>query len=58
MPAQLPEWVTYPGESWQNVSPEQAGLDPGKWAQFLGSLDVRGAPGTTDESGNPQWGLP
>ena len=39
----IPDWVTYPDEDWLEISPEQAGLDPAKFASFLDDLDVHGA---------------
>ena len=41
--AVVPEWVAYPGEDWIPISPDEAGIDPGKFASWLSGLDVRGA---------------
>ena len=53
---QIPEWVAYPKESWQAVTPEEAGLDAGKWTKFLESRDVRGGSRPAEAAGSPQWG--
>ena len=39
----LPEWVTYPGRDWVEITPEEAGLDVDTWERLLAKLDVRGA---------------
>ena len=54
---QIPEWVAYPKESWQAVTPEEAGLDAGKWTKFLESRDVRGGSQPAVAAGSPQWGV-
>ena len=43
MIGEIPAWVTYPDDDWIQITPEEAGLDPGKFATFLKSHDVRGA---------------
>ena len=55
-PSEVPDWVTFPEDDWTEISAEQAGLDAGKFASFLGGLDVRGASfGSEDHTGN-KWG--
>jgi CubicO group peptidase (beta-lactamase class C family) len=52
----LPSWVSYPKDDWVQITPEQAGLDPIRFAAFLADLDVRGASfGGEDHSGG-RWG--
>jgi len=49
----LPDWVTYPGKDWVQITPEEAGLDPEQFAAFLSRHDVRGGSfGGEDHSGN------
>ncbi|MBM3933138.1 MAG: serine hydrolase [SAR202 cluster bacterium] len=49
----LPSWVTWPGDDWQQITPEEAGLDPARFKAFLDGLDVRpGSFGGEDHSGN------
>ena len=38
----VPDWVTYPERDWIRISPEEAGLDPGRFAAWLEALDVKG----------------
>ena len=33
--AGVPEWVVYPGEKWQTITPEEAGLDIKKWNAWV-----------------------
>ena len=40
---EVPDWVTYPDEDWREITPEEAGLDPEKFAAWLAGLDVKGA---------------
>ena len=52
----IPDWVTFPGDDWQQIGPEAAGLDPQRFAAFLATLHPGGADfGGEDHSGN-QWG--
>lgn len=39
----LPEWVTYPDEEWDRITPEEAGLDPAGFEAFVEGLNVKGA---------------
>jgi CubicO group peptidase (beta-lactamase class C family) len=49
----VPDWVTYPDADWIEITPEEAGLDPVRFGNWLASLDVRGARfGGEDHSGN------
>ena len=43
MTLRIPDWVTYPGESWESIAPDDAGIDTDKWQKFLSDSDVRGA---------------
>ena len=53
MTIDLPDWVTYPGKDWVQITPEEAGLDPEQFAAFLSRHDVRGGSfGGEDHSGN------
>ena len=56
MSPQVPEWVVYPQESWQPVTPIEAGLDADKWSRFLETRNVRGAAQPAGEAAGPQWG--
>ena len=31
----LPAWVTFPGDEWDCITPQDAGLDVRRWAEFL-----------------------
>ena len=55
MSSQVPEWVVYPRESWQTITPLDAGLDAGRWSRFLETGNVRGATRPAGDAG-PQWG--
>ena len=55
-PAALPDWVIFPGDTWQSISPEAAGLDAAGFGAFLGTLNPRGAAfGGEDHTGD-KWG--
>ena len=56
MALQVPDWVTYPGESWQTLTPSQAGLNLDRWSRFLASCHVRGAAPSAQADGSPRWG--
>ena len=52
----VPDWLTVPKDDWRTITPEEAGLDPKGFAEFIGGLDVKGANfGGEDHSGN-QYG--
>ncbi len=56
MECEIPDWVTYPKDDWNEISPAEAGLDVGKFERFLSGLDVKGASfGGEDHTGN-KWG--
>ena len=38
--SEVPAWVSYPQDDWTSITPEQAGLDVGKWERFLSGSDV------------------
>ena len=42
-PTEVPDWVTFPEDDWEMITPDQAGLDPGKFSDFIASRDVKGA---------------
>ena len=49
----VPDWVTYPDDDWEQITPEEAGLDPDGFPQWVAGLDVRGATfGGEDHTGN------
>jgi hypothetical protein len=51
----LPAWVTFPGARWETITPEDAGLDPNAYREFLGTLDPHGADfGGEDHTGS-KW---
>ena len=61
----VPDWVTYPDDDWEEITPEEAGLDPDGFRQWIAGLDVRGASfGGEDHSGSKYgadaytWGIP
>ena len=56
MALQVPDWVTYPGESWKTLTPRQAGLDLDRWSRFLASCHVRGAAPSAQADSSPRWG--
>ena len=40
-PAEIPDWVNYPGSEWQTITPEQAGLDRQKFNAWVKSQTPR-----------------
>lgn len=53
---ELPDWVTFPRETWKLIGPAEAGLDPQRFDAFLAELHPRGADfGGEDHTGN-KWG--
>jgi CubicO group peptidase (beta-lactamase class C family) len=54
--AGLPDWVTFPGEEWEPIALDAAGLDAAGFRAFLGTLNTRGANfGGEDHTGD-KWG--
>ena len=53
---EVPDWVTYPDEDWVRIRPEEAGIDPGKFAAWLAGLDVRGADFLGEDHSGDQYG--
>ena len=53
---QIPDWITYPEEEWASISPEDAGLDAGKFQSFLDSLNPRGAAFAGEDHTGGRWG--
>ena len=56
MEQQIPKWVVYPKESWQPITPLDAGLNLDKWSRFLETCNVRGPTQLAGEPDSPQWG--
>jgi len=57
MTLRIPDWVIYPGESWESIAPDDAGIDADKWQKFLSDSDVRGANWEGERhSGTNDWG--
>jgi CubicO group peptidase (beta-lactamase class C family) len=55
---EVPDWVTYPDSDWIEITPEEAGLDPEKFAAWVAGLDVKGASFLgEDHSGNKYGAL-
>ncbi len=52
----IPNWVTFPGQDWQNISPAEAGIDPRGFATFLSGLNVAGADFGGEDHGGIRWG--
>ena len=53
MSTTVPNWVTYPDEDWESITPEEAGLDPNGLEKWVAGLHVRGAIfGGEDHSGD------
>lgn len=52
----VPDWVVYPGEDWEPISPADAGLDEARFAAFLGTLDPRGASFGGEDHSEGRWG--
>ena len=55
MSLSVPDWVGFPQDDWQAITPREAGLDAGKWARYLETCQPRGAapPGGSNSA---QWG--
>ncbi|MHC4401739.1 MAG: serine hydrolase [Planctomycetota bacterium] len=45
--AEVPNWVVFPGETWQTITPEEAGLDLEKWNGWVARQKT---------AGNDSWG--
>ncbi len=41
--AEVPDWVVFPDEEWETISPQEAGLDLGKWNAWLAKQKPAGA---------------
>lgn len=53
---EIPEWLTYPGDDWIEITPAEAGLDVEAFDRFLSGLDIKGASfGGEDHTGD-KWG--
>ena len=53
----VPEWVTYPGEEWETITPEEAGLDVEKWQRVLAETPVRPAAWQGERHGDGEFGF-
>ena len=53
---EIPAWVTYPEDDWKTITPEEAGLDPRKFNDFLASIDARGAAVGGEVHEGDDWG--
>ena len=53
---EIPDWVTYPGDDWQPISPEHAGLDPLRFQAFLAKLQPAGAGFGGEDHTGLKWG--
>jgi len=39
---EIPDWVVYPDEEWQSISPEEAGIeDPDAWNRWVEAAEER-----------------
>ena len=54
--APLPDWITYPGDAWESITPEEAGLDETAWSRFLADSHVTGAQWEGERHGDGEWG--
>ena len=52
----VPDWVTYPERDWIRISPEEAGLDPGRFAAWREALDVKGTDFLGEDHSGNQYG--
>ena len=52
----LPEWVAFPGDSWGTITPEDAGLDAGRWHEFLERAEVGAADWEGERHGGNDFG--
>ena len=53
---EIPGWITYPEDDWEQISIEQAGIDPGQWERFLAGLDVGASAWEGEAHGENEWG--
>ena len=56
MAIQIPGWVTYPDDDWASITPEQAGLDPDGFRNFVGGLEPHGAAFGGEDHTDGKWG--
>ena len=54
--AELPAWVTFPGKTWRQITPEEAGFDTAKLDAIIGKANIK--PGTWGgiRFDNGHWG--
>ena len=53
---EIPDWVTYPEDDWTQITPEEAGFDPGKFTNWLATLDVKGASFLGEDHSGERYG--
>ena len=57
MSLSVPDWVGFPRDDWQAITPREAGLDADKWARYLETCQPGGAaPALPGGSNSAQWG--
>ena len=56
MAIEIPDWVTFPGDDWVQITPEEAGLDPEKFAAFLRNRKVDGGNFGGEDHVHDQYG--
>ncbi|GEM_PF-1459589 len=49
----VPDWVAFPGPTWETIPPAQAGLDPDRWQAYVADLK-RVSTGFSAAGQNPQ----
>ena len=54
--ADIPDWLTYPEDDWQEILPTQAGLEPQLFQTWLDGLDVRCATFGGEDHSNGKYG--
>ena len=52
----IPEWVTYPGDEWQEISPVEAGFDGDRFDRLVTEARVEGAAWEGENHKGDDWG--
>jgi CubicO group peptidase (beta-lactamase class C family) len=52
----IPDWVTYPGEEWVEITPEEAGLDVVAWRRLLSERNLRASSYMGQVHEDDDWG--
>lgn len=52
----IPDWVTYPGQQWRQVSPSEAGLDAERFDCLVSEARVKGAAWEGERHEGDDWG--